>query len=279
MTWTARHERVVALETSARERLKADLPSNNMAQKSEKNRLDALLMERGLVASRQKARALIMAGKVLVDGVRIEKPGKEISCDAEVHVKGAAPYVSRGGIKLAGALDGFKIDPSGLTILDAGASTGGFTHCLLLRGAARVIAIDVGYGQLEWNLRNDPRVTLIERTNVRYLEPASMPFPVAAAVADLSFISLKMILPKLKEIVLHGGWIVPLVKPQFEVGRADVGKSGVVRDPEKIRAAVESVETFAHDCGLEVLGELESPITGPKGNREFFLHLRKPQIL
>lgn len=217
-----------------------------------------------------------MAGKVLVDGVRIEKPGKEVAGDAEINVKEDMPYVSRGGIKLAGALDGFGIDPQGQTILDAGASTGGFTHCLLLRGAARVIAIDVGYGQLDWGLRNDPRVTLIERTNIRFLEPASVPYPVHGAVADLSFISLKLILPKLKEIVLPGAWIVPLVKPQFEVGRADVGKSGVVRDPEKMRAAVESVRSFAHNCGLEVLRELESPITGPKGNREFFLHLRKP---
>jgi 23S rRNA (cytidine1920-2'-O)/16S rRNA (cytidine1409-2'-O)-methyltransferase len=217
-----------------------------------------------------------MAGKVLVDGVRIEKPGKEVASDAAINVKEDMPYVSRGGIKLAGALDGFGIDPQGQTILDAGASTGGFTHCLLLRGAARVIAIDVGYGQLDWGLRNDPRVTLIERTNIRFLEPTSVPYPVHGAVADLSFISLKLILPKLKEIVLPGAWIVPLVKPQFEVGRADVGKNGVVRDLEKMRAAVENVKSFAHNCGLEVLGELESPITGPKGNREFFLHLRKP---
>jgi len=247
-----------------------------LAQKSEKNRLDALLAEKGLVQSRQKARALIMAGIVLVDGVRIEKPGKEVALDAQLSVKEGIPYVSRGGVKLAGALDGFQIDPSGMTILDAGASSGGFTHCLLMRGAARALAVDVGYGQLDWSLRNDPRVTLMERTNVRFLDPARLPFPVDAAVADLSFISLKLILAKLANIVPNGGWIVPLVKPQFEVGRADVGKGGVVRDPEKMRAAVDSVRKFAQDCGLEVLGELESPITGPKGNREFFLHLKKP---
>jgi 23S rRNA (cytidine1920-2'-O)/16S rRNA (cytidine1409-2'-O)-methyltransferase len=245
-------------------------------KKTEKDRLDALLTEQGLVSSRQKARALIMAGKVLVDGVRIDKPGKEVSTGAQVLVKEDSPYVSRGGIKLAGALDGFGINPSGLTILDAGASTGGFTHCLLLRGAARVIAVDVGYGQLDWNLRNDPRVTLMERINVRFLEPASIPYPVDAAVADLSFISLGLILARLKEIVLPGGWIVPLVKPQFEVGRGEVGKSGVVRDPGKIRSAIDNVKTFARKCGLEVLAELESPITGPKGNREFFLHLKRP---
>jgi 23S rRNA (cytidine1920-2'-O)/16S rRNA (cytidine1409-2'-O)-methyltransferase len=258
------------------EKAKAGFPTTKMPQGCEKWRLDALLTERGLAMSRQKARALIMAGKVLVNGVKIDKPGKEVSKDAEIHVQEGSPYVSRGGIKLAAALDGFGIDPSGLTILDAGASTGGFAHCLLLRGASRVIAVDVGYGQFDWGLRNDPRVTLIERTNVRFLEPDSLPCPTNAAVADLSFISLKLILPKLKDIVLAGAWIVPLVKPQFEVGRADVGKRGVVRDPEKILAAVESVKTFARDCGLDVLGDLESPITGPKGNREFFLHLKKP---
>jgi 23S rRNA (cytidine1920-2'-O)/16S rRNA (cytidine1409-2'-O)-methyltransferase len=217
-----------------------------------------------------------MAGRVFVDGVRVEKPGKEVYPEAQLLLKEDIPYVSRGGIKLAGALDGFQIDPTGLAILDAGASSGGFTHCLLLRGAARVLAVDVGYGQLDWSLRKDPRVTLMERTNIRFLDPARLPYPVDAAVADLSFISLKLVLPKLAEIMPAGGWIVPLVKPQFEVGRNEVGKGGVVRDPEKIRAAVAGVSECARDSGLEVLGELESPITGPKGNREFFLHLRKP---
>lgn len=246
-----------------------------MTKKSEKNRLDALLAEKGFAQSRQKARALVMAGKVLVDGVRIEKPGKEVALDAQISVKEDIPYVSRGGIKLAGALDGFQINPRGLAILDAGASTGGFAHCLLMRGAAQVLAVDVGYGQLDWTLRNDPRVTLMERTNVRFLDCSRLPFSVDAAVADLSFISLKLILAKLANMIPSGGWIVPLVKPQFEVGREDVGKGGVVRDSEKIKLAVTSIKTFARDCGLEVLGELESPITGPKGNREFFLHLRK----
>ncbi|HMK35896.1 MAG TPA: TlyA family RNA methyltransferase [Desulfomonilaceae bacterium] len=247
-----------------------------MTHKTDKCRIDALLTERGLVPSRHKARALIMAGKVLVDGVKVEKPGKEVSCEAEIAFKEVIPYVSRGGIKLAAALDGFHINPEGLTVLDAGVSTGGFTHCLLMRGAARVVAVDVGYGQLDWSLRTDLRVILLERTNVRFLEAGSVPYKIDSAVADLSFISLKIILPKIRDIVAPGGWIVPLVKPQFEVGRADVGKSGVVRDPEKIRAAVEAVKSHAKDCGLELLGELESPIKGPKGNREFFLHLRKP---
>jgi 23S rRNA (cytidine1920-2'-O)/16S rRNA (cytidine1409-2'-O)-methyltransferase len=244
-----------------------------MMQKTPKNRLDSLMVERGVVSSRQRARALIMAGKVTVDGARAEKPGKEVAVDADLVVKEDVPYVSRGGFKLEAALDAFAIDPTGLTVLDAGASTGGFTDCLLQRGAARVIAVDVGYGQFDWRLRSDGRVTLLERTNIRFLDPASLPYAVDAAVADLSFISLKLILPKLAEIVRPGGWVVPLVKPQFEVGRADVGKGGVVRDPEKIRAAVDGIRAFSQTCGFGVLGEIESPIKGPKGNTEFLLHL------
>jgi 23S rRNA (cytidine1920-2'-O)/16S rRNA (cytidine1409-2'-O)-methyltransferase len=236
--------------------------------------LDALLVQKGLVISRERARALIMAGKVTVDGSPVEKPGKEISRDALLSIKEDLPYVSRGGLKLEAALDCFGIDPSGLRILDAGVSTGGFSDCLLQRGAARIIAVDVGYGQLHWKLRNDPRVTVLERTNIRFLEKASLPHTVDAAVADLSFISLKLVLPKFRELLPEGGWFVPLVKPQFEAGRADVGKGGVVRDAAKIRAAVESVKTFAETCGFHVLAEMESPIKGPKGNREFFLHLK-----
>lgn len=233
------------------------------------------MVERGIASSRERARALIMAGKVTVDGVAAEKPGKEVALDADLFIKEDLRYVSRGGLKLEAALDAFDIDPTGLIVLDAGCSTGGFTDCLLQRGAAHVIAVDVGYGQFNWKLRSDSRVTLIERTNIRFLEPASLPPKVDAAVADLSFISLRLILPKLAEIVPPGGWAVPLVKPQFEVGRGDVGKGGVVRDPEKIRAAVEGIKDFSETCGFRVLGEIESPVQGPKGNREFLLHLSR----
>jgi len=214
-----------------------------------------------------------MAGKVIVAGETVQKPGKEVPLNAEISIAESLPFVSRGGIKLCAALDAFHLDPTGLTVLDAGASTGGFTDCLLQRGAARVIAIDVGYGQLDWKLRSDPRVYVLERTNVRFLDPLSLPHPPDAAVADLSFISLKLVLPKFRELLPEGGWLVPLVKPQFEVGRFEVGRGGVVRDPEKMRAAVHGIRTFAEQCGFDVLGETESPIRGPKGNREFLLHL------
>ncbi len=237
--------------------------------------MDALLSQRGLVDSRQRARALIMAGKVLVDGVKVEKPGREVGTEADIRLKEDQPYVSRGGLKLGPALVALEVDPAGLHILDAGASTGGFSDCLLQRGAAAIIALDVGYGQLAWRLREDPRVTVMERTNVRFLDPGSLPFPIDAAVADLSFISLKLVLPALYRLLPERGWLVALVKPQFEVGRSDVGKGGVVRDYEKMRAAVEGVKTFAETCGFVIRGESESPIRGPKGNREFFLHLVK----
>jgi 23S rRNA (cytidine1920-2'-O)/16S rRNA (cytidine1409-2'-O)-methyltransferase len=246
-----------------------------MPQKPVKKRLDTLMVDKGLVPSRERARSLIMAGRVLVEGVRIEKAGKEVPYDAEVLVKEYMPYVSRGGLKLEAALDGFGVDPKGMSVLDAGASTGGFTHCLLERGARRVIAVDVGYGQFDWELRKDPRVTLLERTNIRFVDPASLPYQLDGAVADLAFISLTLVLPKFYEILPLGGWLIPLVKPQFEVGRADVGKGGVVRDEQKIRAAIEKVKSSAQECSFQVLGELESPIRGHKGNREFLLYLKK----
>ena len=246
-----------------------------MPKKKTKHRLDHIMMDRGLVSSRQKAGALIMAGKVLVDGIRIDKPGRQFSDESEVTVKEDLPFVSRGGIKLSGALDAFGTDPSGLTILDAGASTGGFTDCLLQRGASRVVAVDVGYGQLHWGLRCDPRVTVLERINVRSMTPSLLPHPVEAAVADLSFISLKKVLETIRELLPTNGWLIPLVKPQFEVGRSHVGKRGVVRDEAAIRSAVGEVKTFAEEIGFTVLGETESPLRGPKGNREFFLHLVK----
>jgi 23S rRNA (cytidine1920-2'-O)/16S rRNA (cytidine1409-2'-O)-methyltransferase len=246
-----------------------------MKNRQSKIRLDNLTLERGLATSRHRAQALIMAGKILVDGVKIEKPGKEVSPQANLSILEELPYVSRGGIKLCAALDHFRVDPSNLSFLDAGASTGGFTDCILQRGARRVIAVDVGYGQFDWKLRNDPRVSLLERTNIRFLELNSLPFPVDAAVADLSFISLTLIVPKLAEILPPGGWLLALVKPQFEVGPKDVSKGGVVKDMARIRAAIEKVKAAAVESAFQVLGEFESPIQGPKGNREFFLHLRR----
>ncbi len=244
-----------------------------MMQKDPKCRLDILLLDRGLVSSREQARGLIMGGKVLVDGTRIEKPGKDISRSAILEIKEPLPYVSRGGIKLAAALDEFGIDPAGLSILDAGASTGGFTDCLLQRDATRIVAVDVGYGQFHWKLRIDPRVRLIERTNIRHLKLASLGEHIDAAVADLSFISLKLVFSKIAEILPRGSWFVPLIKPQFEVGRLEVGKHGVVRDSDAIAAAVANVRTAAVNSGFEVLNQIESPLRGPKGNHEFLLHL------
>jgi 23S rRNA (cytidine1920-2'-O)/16S rRNA (cytidine1409-2'-O)-methyltransferase len=246
-----------------------------MKNRQTKIRLDNLILQRGLATSRHRAQALIMAGKVLVDGLRIDKPGKVVNFDAELSIPEDLPFVSRGGIKLCAAIDHFQVNPANLSCLDAGASTGGFTDCLLQRGAARVIAVDVGYGQLDWKLRNDARVTILERTNIRFLETKALPFRVDAAVADLSFISLTLVLPKLAEIVPSGGWLLALVKPQFEVGPKDVSKGGVVKDMSKIRAAIEKVKRSAAECDFEILGEFESPIRGPKGNREFFVYLSR----
>lgn len=218
-----------------------------------------------------------MAGKVRVDGTRIEKPGREVPTDAQLAVEEDLRYVSRGGLKLEAALHGFGVDPTGLSILDAGASTGGFTDCLLQHGAARVVAVDVGYGQLDWRLRNDPRVVVVERKNIRFMERNNLPVPIDAAVADLSFISLRLVLPALMGLVPPGAWIIALVKPQFEVGKGEVGKGGVVKEAQKIRSAVERVKASARECGYEVLGDLPSPIKGPKGNQEVLIHLRKPK--
>lgn len=216
-----------------------------------------------------------MTGKVLVAGQPVQKAGREVPLEADICVTGQPPYVSRGGLKLQAALDAFAISPVGLSMMDAGASTGGFTDCLLKKGAARVLALDVGYGQFDWGLRNDGRVVLRERTNVRFLNKSDLPFPIDAAVADLSFISLKLILGKLHDAVSQGGWVVPLVKPQFEAGREHVGKGGVVRDAETIREVVREIAEFAQSKGFSVTNEMECPVRGPRGNREVFLHLTK----
>jgi len=242
-----------------------------------RERLDKLLVDRGLAASRERAAALVMAGNVLVEGQPASKPGAQIDPSANITLKEEDhPYVSRGALKLVKGLDTFAIDPTGLVCLDIGASTGGFTDVLLRRGAAKVYAIDVGYGQLAWSLRSDPRVVVIERENVRNLDLALVPEPCDLAVIDTSFISLTLVLPRVRELLREptGKPIVALVKPQFEVGRDQVGKGGVVRDEAARRGAVEKVRTWAVEHGFTAHEDVESPITGPAGNVEYLLLLR-----
>ena len=242
----------------------------------ERRRIDLLLVERGLVESRERARRLVMAGAVLVSDRPVTKAGTEVPLDADVRLRTAdSPYASRGGDKLAGALDAFGLDVSGLVALDVGASTGGFTDCLLVRGAHRVIALDVGYGQIAWRLREDPRVVVIERTNARALTADTLPEIPDLATIDVSFIPLALVLPPVAACVRPGGTIVALVKPQFEVGRARVGKGGVVRDPAARADAVAGVRVTAETLGLLVRGEAESVLPGPAGNREVFLLLSR----
>ena len=239
-----------------------------------KERLDKLLVDRGLVASRERARALVMAGSVLVRGHVETKPGTMLDPAVELAVKEEDhPYVSRGALKLVKGLDTFAIDPTGKTCLDIGASTGGFTDVLLKRGAAKVYAIDVGYGQLAWPLRSDARVVVLERENIRNLDAAKIPDACDLAVIDVSFISLTLVLPKTRELLGPGKPIIALVKPQFEVGREQVGKGGVVRDEAVRRSAVDKVRAWAADNGLVAGADVESPITGPAGNVEYLLLL------
>jgi 23S rRNA (cytidine1920-2'-O)/16S rRNA (cytidine1409-2'-O)-methyltransferase len=242
-----------------------------------KARLDNLLVSRGLADTRAKAQALILAGRVRVDGPLETKAGTLVPEDAQIELLAAAsPYVSRGGEKLAAALDHFGVDPQGLICLDAGASTGGFSHVLLLRGAAKVYAVDVGYGQLHPIVRNDPRVAVLERVNLRLLPREAIPEPVDLATLDLSFISLTLILPKILEFLKPGGEILALVKPQFEVGKGSIGKGGVVRDPALQQEAVAQVTRAARTLGLAASEGFPSPLKGPKGNQEWFLHLKVP---
>ncbi|MGE5310170.1 MAG: TlyA family RNA methyltransferase [Nitrospirota bacterium] len=238
---------------------------------SKRRRLDRLVVDRGLAASRQRAAALILAGRVTVEGERAEKAAQQVAPDARVEVVEDEGYVSRGGIKLAGALDAFSVTVAGLVAMDVGASTGGFTDCLLRRGARRVYAIDVGYGQLAWKLRQDARVVVLERSNMRYLEREQIPEPVDLATVDTSFISLTKVIPRVIEFLGENGRLLALIKPQFEVGRGRVGKGGVVRQPELHRQVVSQVERFCRDQALAVRGVVESSILGPKGNREFFI--------
>jgi 23S rRNA (cytidine1920-2'-O)/16S rRNA (cytidine1409-2'-O)-methyltransferase len=241
-----------------------------------KTRLDVALVERGLAASRERAQALIMAGQVRVDGQVVSKSSAAVTPESQVALEVPDhPYVGRGGVKLAHALDDFKLDPAGKHALDVGASTGGFTDVLLQRGAARVIAIDVGHGQLDWKLRNDPRVDVHEGVNARSLTSADVPHPVDLVVIDVSFISLGHILPALPPFMNDGAEIVALVKPQFEAGRDDVGRHGLVTDPVVHEAVIERVTAQAEAAGFARLGMVASAITGATGNQEFFLHLRK----
>jgi 23S rRNA (cytidine1920-2'-O)/16S rRNA (cytidine1409-2'-O)-methyltransferase len=241
-----------------------------------KQRLDVLLVQRGLASSRERAGALILSGVVLVNGRPAQKAGMPVPDDAAIALKEPDhPYVGRGGIKLAHALDTFGIAVDGREALDIGASTGGFTDVLLKRGVRRVVAFDVGHGQLDWGLRNDPRVVVIEHANARAIEPAHLPTLVDIVTIDVSFISLRHIFPRVPPLLRDGADVVALVKPQFEAGRAEVGKKGVIRDPVVQARVVEEAARAAADVGLVRQAMSESPITGDTGNREFFLHLRQ----
>lgn len=230
-------------------------------------RLDVLLLERGLAATREQARALIMAGSATVDGVVVDKVGTKVDDEAVIAVAAAPRFVGRGGLKLEKALDAFQLDVSGMVAMDVGASTGGFTDCLLQRGAAKVYAVDVGYGQLDWRLRSDPRVITMERTNARYL--TGLPEPVDMATMDVSFISIRLVLPAIGRLLRPGAQAIVLVKPQFEAGRQQVGKGGVVRDPAVHRAVLRELVSWGDREGFGFQKLAVSPIRGPAGNAEF----------
>jgi 23S rRNA (cytidine1920-2'-O)/16S rRNA (cytidine1409-2'-O)-methyltransferase len=238
-----------------------------------KQRIDLLMVEQGLCNSRTEAQRLIMAGEVRVNQQPVTKPGTQVPTQAVITVAQGLPYVSRGGLKLEAALDAFDVQVEGTIIADVGASTGGFTDCLLQRGAQRIYAIDVGYGQLAWTLRNDERVVVMERTNARHLH--ELPEPIDLATVDVSFISLKLVLPRIREWLFPGGTVIALIKPQFEAGRAQVGKGGVVRDPNTHRQVLQRILTWSAQNGLPPQGLIRSPIKGPSGNVEFLAALAK----
>ena len=244
--------------------------------RNEKTRLDLLLVQRGLVESREKAKRMIMAGLVEVNNHISDKPGHLIPVSSEITLeKPSLPYVSRGGLKLEAALDRFPVEVKGKTLMDVGASTGGFTDCLLQRGAEKVIAVDVGYGQLHWKIRQDPRVVVFEKTNIRYLGPEQIKEPINGAVIDVSFISLKLVIPPVSHLLLDDAFIVALIKPQFEVEKGQVGKGGVVRDPSLREEVVANLSRFFEEAGWHVKGCTPSPILGPKGNQEFLICLKR----
>ena len=239
-----------------------------------KRRLDQLLVDKGYETSRERAKALIMEGKVFIDGERRTKPGEDVREDAEVELRGhTLPFVSRGGLKLQKAIDSFGIDLNGKVCMDVGASTGGFTDCMLQHGAAKVYAVDVGYGQLAWKLRTDPRVVSLERTNVRYLTRENVPEDIGFFSVDISFISLTLALPVVKSLLGAGAGGVCLIKPQFEAGRENVGKKGVVRDRNIHAAVIRKIVDFAKEIGLGISGLDFSPVKGPEGNIEYLLYL------
>ena len=241
-----------------------------------KGRLDQLVFDRGLTDSRERAKTSIMAGLVFVNGQRCDKPGTPVAEDAQIELRGdAIPYVSRGGLKLKGALDHFGVSVRDLTCLDVGASTGGFTDCLLQEGAARVYAVDVGYGQLAWRLRQDRRVVSLERTNIRYFDGRALDRTIDFATIDASFISLKLVMPAVLRLIGEKAAILALIKPQFEVGRGEVQKRGVVKNPALHARVLEDMKTFFRSLGLDVPGTVESTLQGPAGNREFFIYAVK----
>lgn len=240
-----------------------------------RERIDKLMVQRQLAGSRERARALIMAGRVLVDDQPVDKAGTQVDQEASIRLKGEdIPYVSRGGLKLARALEAFQVTAAGRTALDVGASTGGFTDCLLQEGTRKVFAVDVGYGQLAWKLRDDQRVINLERTNIRHLTPDQLDEIPDFAVIDASFISLEKVLPSTTALIKPGSDIIALIKPQFEVGKGQVGKGGVVRDPDQHAQVIEKIKLVAAQAGCQVVQLCESPILGTKGNREFLIHLR-----
>ena len=244
-----------------------------------KKRLDVLLTERMFAESRAKAQAIIMSGNVYVDGQKADKPGTSYEESVEIEVRGAVcPYVSRGGLKLEKALRDFGVKPVDFVCSDSGASTGGFTDCLLQQGAKKVFAIDVGYGQLDWKIRSDPRVVVMERTNIRYVTPEQLGEPLDLSVIDVSFISLKIVLPTIKTLLKPTGQVLCLIKPQFEAGKDKVGKKGVVRAPATHQEVLDSFVSLAHDQGFKILGLTFSPVKGPEGNIEFLGHLSLDQV-
>lgn len=241
-----------------------------------KLRLDQLVFERGLTESRERAKTSVMAGIVYVNGQKMDKPGMSVPEDAEIELRGESlPYVSRGGLKLEKALKAFELDPTGLTCIDCGASTGGFTDVLLKNGAKKVFAVDVGYGQLAWSLRTDPRVVTMERTNIRYVSPEMLGETPELAVMDLSFISIRLVLPVVRELLCEDACVVCLIKPQFEAGREKVGKKGVVREKSVHTEVVSGFLDFVPGIGFTVMGLDYSPIRGPEGNIEYLALLKK----
>ncbi len=246
-----------------------------MNPKTSKIRLDRLLVEREISPTRERAKALILSGTVIVGENRIDKASTLVPINAAIRIKGEGnPYVSRGGLKLKGALTEFGIDVAGFAALDIGASTGGFTDCLLQKGARKVYAVDVGYGQLAWKLRNDERVVVFEKTNIRYFSGDGIDDEIDIATIDASFISLKLVIPAAIKLIKKDAIILALIKPQFEAGRGEVGKKGVVKDPDIHKRVVDEIDEFCQELGLDVLGTCESSLLGPAGNKEFFIYVK-----